>query len=94
MKYFSLKGLSELQNLRDIYFEDITVIAYIPELLKLPNLKSIYIGNTDGDTSMEMILRQEGLPNSIDFIYPDGTKNFGKQSKMQADQHTKPQQLR
>lgn len=69
--YFSLSGIGELTNLKEIYFEHISVVGYLKELLELPNLQRIYISNTGGDTSVESILRKWGLSDSVEFIYVD-----------------------
>ncbi|WP_174734394.1 hypothetical protein [Mesobacillus harenae] len=55
---FSLSGIEQLSNLKDISFSDITIVSYLKELVQLDGLENIYIGNTDGDTSVEMFLRQ------------------------------------
>ena len=69
--YFTLSGIGELTNLKEIYFEHISVVGYLKELLELPNLQRIYISNTDGDASVESILRKWGLSDSVEFIYLD-----------------------
>lgn len=51
---------------------------YLKEVLYLKSLKNITIENTDGAKSTEMFLRQWGLTNDVNLIYPDGTKNYWK----------------
>ena len=73
---FSLEGIGELTNLKEIYISDTQIITYFKAILELKKLENIIIGNKDGDTSNEMFLRQWGLSNDVNYIYPDGTQNY------------------